>query len=347
MDTVAGKETAVTERRRGCLFVFGRVLKWGGLLLLLLAVLGMAYQTIATKLDEGRYAPRGQLYQVNGHAMHMICMGEGSPAVVLQSGGLAESTWWYWVQNQVAEHTQVCAFDRPGMGWSEAVDGVRDALHIDAELHDLLRVAGIPAPYVMAGHSLGAMWTRVYAGQYREQLLGVVFVDSAAAPAAEPFASEAAFEEWKTPRMVAQAIPWVAYHFGLGRLLAPGMFESAGYPADLSHEMASLQAPNGVFDASYAEQIPGMQGTINAAAAVQNLGSLPTVILWSGSGEDTQVVRVALREELSALSTNDVTRFVEGSDHLSILGNEAYAAQVSEAILDVIAAAQTGESLSS
>jgi hypothetical protein len=36
---------------------------------------------------------------------------------------------------------------------------------------------------------------------------------------------------------------------------------------------------------------------------------------------------------------------IEGADHGSILGNEAYASQVSAAILDVIASAQTGNAL--
>jgi pimeloyl-ACP methyl ester carboxylesterase len=225
------------------------------------------------------------------------------------------------------------------------VAGSRDALAINAELHVLLEQAGIPAPYVMAGHSLGAMWTRVYAGQYPDEIAGIVLIDSAAAPATEPFASQSAFDEWKAPRIPFQAFPWIAYRTGLARLLAPGAFESQGYPAEISREMAALQSPNSVFDASYAEQIPGMWGTINAAAVVQDLGDLPTVILWAGSSNDTQAVRVALREELAALSSNSVTRFVEDADHGSILGNAQHAQQVSDAVLEVIVAAATGEPL--
>jgi pimeloyl-ACP methyl ester carboxylesterase len=342
-DTTTQPETPA--RKRGCLFYVKRTLKWFGIVLVLLIVIGVAYQTIGTEQDKGKYAPRGQLYSVNGHQMHMVCIGDGSPAVILQAGGLADSTWWYWIQNQLASHTQVCAFDRPGFGWSEPVDGSRDGPTIDAELHALLGQAGIPAPYVMAGHSLGAMWTRIYAGQYPQDIVAIIFVDSAAAPASEPFASQSAFDEWKTPRVPLQAIPWVGYRIGLERLLAPGMFQNAGYPAELIPEMAVLQSPNRVFDASYAEEIPGMWGTINAAAAVQDLGDLPIAILWAGSSSDTQAARVVLRAELAALSTNSVTRFVNGADHISILGNEQYAQQVSGAVLDVIEAAQTGKPL--
>ena len=54
---------------------------------------------------------------------------------------------------------------------------------------------------------------------------------------------------------------------------------------------------------------------------------------------------LARREEYSTFSTNSTTRIIEGADHLSLLGNEQYAQQVSSAILDVMNAARTGEPL--
>jgi hypothetical protein len=40
-----------------------------------------------------------------------------------------------------------------------------------------------------------------------------------------------------------------------------------------------------------------------------------------------------------------VTLVIDGADHASILGNEQYAQEVSNAILDVMEAAQTGQRL--
>jgi hypothetical protein len=79
-----------------------RVLKWVGVGLVLLIGAGVVFQTIATALDKNAYAPRGQLYDVNGHKMHLNCVGEGSPTVVLESGGFSFSLEWYWVQRQLA-----------------------------------------------------------------------------------------------------------------------------------------------------------------------------------------------------------------------------------------------------
>ncbi len=349
MHSSASTETTsqpeATPRGRGCRFYFSRGLKWFGITLIILVVLGVGYQTVATEIDKRTYLPHGQLYTVNGQQMHMVCMGEGSPVVVLQAGGLANSTWWYWVQNQLAKHTRVCAFDRPGFGWSKPVEGSRDALAIDAELHALLRQAGISAPYVMAGHSLGALWTRVYAGKYRHDIAGVVFVDSAAVPVADPFETQSEFDAWAKPRIVLQIPVWLLYRLGIDRLIGSSLFLSAGYPADLASEMAALQAPNSVFDASYAEQIPGMEKTINAAAAIKDLGNLPVMVLWAGNGALVVEQARPIRDEIASLSTNEAVRYVDGADHLSILGNEQYAQQVTDAILDVIDAVTTGEPL--
>jgi hypothetical protein len=49
--------------------------------------------------------------------------------------------------------------------------------------------------------------------------------------------------------------------------------------------------------------------------------------------------------EVAAYSSNSITRVIEGANHGSILGTEQIAQQVTDAILNVIEAAQTGEPL--
>jgi hypothetical protein len=52
-----------------------------------------------------------------------------------------------------------------------------------------------------------------------------------------------------------------------------------------------------------------------------------------------------VRTTTAGYSSNSTTLTIDGADHGSILGNEQYARQVSDAILDVIEAAGTGEPL--
>jgi len=106
------------------------------------------------------------------------------------------------VAEGVAGFTRVCAYDRPGSYVTTveqngkrvdatAVDQYRGArgnavasttpgggAPVIAELHHLLDVAGVQAPYVLVGHSLGGVFTLLYARTYPEQVAGMVLVDS-------------------------------------------------------------------------------------------------------------------------------------------------------------------------
>jgi pimeloyl-ACP methyl ester carboxylesterase len=346
------RETSVKSqsepRQHGCLFDVRRGLLIIIVVLVALVALGVGYQTIATAMDKHNYSPRGQLYTVNGHPMHMFCMGKGSPAVILQAGLSADSLWWYRIQTQLSQHTQVCAYDRPRRGWSEAASGPRNAHAIVGELHALLAQAGISAPYVMAGHSYGAIWTRIYATQYPQWVAGIVLVDSGLV-IPQQFANQSEFDQWKRSSDALQVLVWGIYRTGLMRLTSPGDFQRSGYPPEIVPELVPLHSANQVFDTSYAESVPAMWALTEASLAAKDLDNLPMAVLWASETYTTMERISALRElrdEIATFSSNKVTRIVEGANHGSILGNEQYAQQVSAAILDVIEAAKAGKPLS-
>jgi pimeloyl-ACP methyl ester carboxylesterase len=339
------EQSANTSRKRGCLFLIGRGLLWLGIVLITVVVLGFTYQTIATEADKGKYTPRGQLYTINGRQMHIVCMGEGSPTIILQAGGGAESLWWYRIQRQLAEHTQVCAYDRAGLGWSEVASTPRDPITIVGELHALLEAANVQPPYVMAGHSYGAILARIYATQYPQEIVGIALVDSMPL---EHYASESDLASIKPIYEGMQTAFSIMIRLGVGRLLvSPGMFQASGYPTEIVPELVALNARSQTLDTDIAEKgSPGIWALSQAGAAAEDLGSLPMMVLWAGLGGMVQPSLLPTREAIAAFSSNSVTRILAGADHGSILGNEQYAQQVSDAILDVIDAASTGERLS-
>jgi pimeloyl-ACP methyl ester carboxylesterase len=134
--------------------------------LLALAVIGAIYQAVATQIDQRTYPPPGEMVDVGTHSLHINCLGEGSPTVILEAANLGMSAHWVRVQQQLAKTTRVCAYDRAGMGWSEPGPEPRDARQISSELHAQLNgAADTEGPYVLVGHSYGGLYARRYAAR--------------------------------------------------------------------------------------------------------------------------------------------------------------------------------------
>ena len=55
-----------------------------------LVLAGFGYERIARAGDAERYPAPGELIEVNDHRLHLLCLGAGSPTVVLEAG-LGES----------------------------------------------------------------------------------------------------------------------------------------------------------------------------------------------------------------------------------------------------------------
>jgi pimeloyl-ACP methyl ester carboxylesterase len=122
----------------------------------------------------------------------------GSPTVVLEAGYRNSVRVWSEDFHQsgvprtmvlagVAAYTRVCAYDRPGTvaplnddvrpSRSDLVPQPRTAQAVVADLHALLQAAGISGPFVLAGHSLGGFFVRLYASTYPGEVVGLILVD--------------------------------------------------------------------------------------------------------------------------------------------------------------------------
>jgi pimeloyl-ACP methyl ester carboxylesterase len=115
---------------------------------------------------------------INGRRLAFKSEGSGSPSVIFETGLGAESDEWDNVQRTVAEHLGTICYDRAGRGESEAARLGRDAYTMVDDLHELLHAARVPSPYILVGHSLGGLLTRIFAHRYRDEVAGIILVDS-------------------------------------------------------------------------------------------------------------------------------------------------------------------------
>ena len=126
-----------------------------------------------------RTAPPGRLVSVGHHRLHIRCDGDGGPPVVFDAALGGSSLSWSLVQPAVARFTRACSYDRAGFGWSDAGPLPRTAGRIADELHELLRAAAVPPPYVLVGHSYGGLVTRLYASRHPNDVAGLVLIEPA------------------------------------------------------------------------------------------------------------------------------------------------------------------------
>jgi len=147
-------------------------------LMLITAVVGAVYQRVASRADLDAYPPPGRLVDVDRLTLHIDCRGEGEPTLVLEAGLTSGSTTWGLVHDALARKTRTCAYDRPGLDWSEPLDHGSTASEVAERLHALLGAAGITGPQVLVGMSAGGVYVREYYARYPENVVGMVLVDS-------------------------------------------------------------------------------------------------------------------------------------------------------------------------
>jgi pimeloyl-ACP methyl ester carboxylesterase len=113
----------------------------------------------------------------DGRRIHMTCSGIGSPTVLLEPGYGADAGAWYKVQPLIARTTRVCSYDRAGLGESSMGPLPRDGRAIAHDLDAALRAAKMRGPFIMVGHSAGALYVRQFATLRIGEVAGMVLVD--------------------------------------------------------------------------------------------------------------------------------------------------------------------------
>jgi pimeloyl-ACP methyl ester carboxylesterase len=115
---------------------------------------------------------------VDGTEVSYRAFGDNlSSGLVLVHGGAAHARWWDHVAPMLATDRRVVAVDLSGHGDS----GRRDHYSLDGWAREVVAVAdaaGIAAPPVIAGHSMGGFVALRAAGIYGTQLEGIVVIDS-------------------------------------------------------------------------------------------------------------------------------------------------------------------------
>lgn len=280
-----------------------------------------------------------------GRTINLVCLGHGSPTVVL-TAGLGGWSWvWYRIQGPLSRKTRVCAWDPAGLGFSSPSAEPQDAIHQTEDLEKSLEAAHVNGPYVTVAHSAGAYIAIRFADQHREAVVGMVLVDPAipdqdavrqrVAAKFAAFGAAAPEVEAKRLRQCAADLRSGALKRGMpnyAECTAPSLLISS---AELTDALAQLNTD----PARLLTQASEIENVSESGREVINpqrhYGDMPLAVLTSGSHPMAPDVPADVREQAamyfrtlasehdaySALSTRGHQQVVPDSGHFIQVDN--------------------------
>ena len=163
------------------------MLRLAGYSVLLSACLALA---LAGFSQDGRKEPMGasqtqsrehhageEMIDLGARKLQIVRGGQGSPTVVFEYGLGGSMGGLLKFLPAVTKYTSAVSYSRAGYGASDLVSGPRTAEAVADDLEQMLTHAGFKPPYVLVGYSLGALYVRVFAIKYPNEVAGLVLVD--------------------------------------------------------------------------------------------------------------------------------------------------------------------------
>jgi len=238
---------------------------------------------------------------IGTHSLHIRCIGQGTPTVVIDTGVGDTLDSWHDFQTQVAQFSQVCTYDRAGYGLSEPGPLPRHSQRLADELQQLLENVGIHSPYVLVGHSLGALNMQVFADRYPNQVAGLILLDP----------SPLAF-------ITGQAFPDLYQMLAEQSAEFYNMAEAAFQSTD-----AEAQKKVNYLEAVASEHAALITESASQVAAIKSFGDLPMVVIGSdlpnpGFGADAEVFQqfwIEQNRDLANKSSNGMFVLAQESSH--------------------------------
>ncbi len=285
------------------------------------------------------YAKPQQLAALpDGRRIHVFCMGQGSPTVILSAGAGNWLETWRTVQSKIAQKTRVCAWDRAGYGFSSPSTEPQDVVHTSRDMAEALKSAGIRGPYILVGHSLGGYESLLFADGHPHDVVGMVLEDPSF-PDQPAVWRQSAPEYWAySDALTQQGIDALkrcgsGLRTGAVKIGSPDpdscLTLPAEYPADLQANFLKIRVDpaRSMTKASFLEHTAtdGAQ-LVNPS---RNYGSMPLIVLTAGSpalpqGAPKATVADAEKffvewsrahDSMAKLSSDGSNRTVDGSSH--------------------------------
>jgi pimeloyl-ACP methyl ester carboxylesterase len=311
----------------------GRILLFGLILLLGFVIYLLVRESNTRNKYRALYPPPGKMVSIGTHDIHLNCVGSGSPTVVFEAdldqyGSLS----WVPVQESIGELTRACSYDRAGILWSEPGPLPRDGETIARELSAVLDAAGEEGPYILVGHAFGGAYIRIFAGEYPDDVCGMVLIESSHPEMLARFAEYGVIPE--IPDRNSRPLILLLSHLG-----SPGRYKGNVYnlPPEIYDPVQAFLPESSM---TWFDEKVESPNTLAEAGQYKYLGNWPLIVLATSGpspslgdlGQKLDDLSLELQRELLLLSENSEFRSYEIGHYPQLQRPEV----VIEAIQDVL-----------
>jgi pimeloyl-ACP methyl ester carboxylesterase len=304
----------------------------------LLAVLGYIAVGGIMSAAAGTAQMRGQMVDIGqGRQLHMICEGAPSqaPTVLLEAGAFGFSADWGAVQQALlAKGIRSCAYDRAGLGASQAAAGPRDGLAISQDLEALLRASKETGPFILVGHSMAGAYVTLFALRNPDKVAGLVLVD-AAPPIANTLKPVSGFVT-----AFARASRAAAFGASIGLfkpLVWTGLADKIGLPPAASAEKRRAFA-SGAHNRAAANEVAQWPMAAEQARSLGRLDpALPVAVVTAGPATGMRKDWKQVQATPALESRSGFVHHIAEASHNTLLG-QTHCIHIIQAIGEVAAA---------
>ena len=260
---------------------------------------------------------RGDKIDIGGRSLRVVRAGPASaqPLIVCEHGAFGCAADWAVVQEKLAaKGLRSLAYDRAGLGHSDAGPEPRDGRAINDDLEALLGALREAGPVLLVGHSMGGLMVRLFALERDRPLVGLVLVD-AVTPDVFSLPGGGA-----TIRGFGRLLQVVSHGARFG-LMVPVSWVSGnliGLPGQAGSEKRRIHASATHAHAAAAEVVQWPR-TSEMAGAIELAPELPIAVVTAGAHRGREALK-RIQEKPAKHSRAGFVEHVPPSNHANLLG---------------------------
>lgn len=310
-----------------------KTFKWIGIILagfiILLLLSGLAFRLFSSKP-----VPPGKLVDVDGTKLHIRAEGQKNdmPTLILEAGAGGGTDVFHWVNEGLKNKIRVVRYDREGKGFSESTKDSITPEFYARQLHRLLEKNGEKPPYILAGHSMGGPYNRIFRDLYPNEVKGMVFLDSSHPEQWERLEENGLIEDNQISEIKLFSILADMGILGVYNILMNPKSLDVDLPIECRERKVNLLLYSGDIFRRTLRENSIIDDILLRAGRARSLDSLPVLVFTAKKQYGDAEVWFEMQKELKELSTKG-KQFYMDANHGSIITKKENAEIVNKEIL--------------